>query len=187
MSEITKADIYDGAEFYRDGKEYTLKIGVDEKFIVVSFDNGDEGTIIFRDLLFDDSLKEKISNYFNENSYTKTAPAINLNDLQRKLADWQMHNFSQHKDSFKQMCALGVSEEAGELAHHVLKDWQNIREGQDPEKIRALIADDIGDIVIYAINLCTAYGINFNDAIADTVTEVLKRDWVKYPKNGVGE
>ena len=107
---------------------------------------------------------------------------INLGQLQDEARRWFNDNLATEdpqKDKFCQ--ALGVTEEAGEIAHMVRVDFQNIREGLDKPKVLDEIEDGVGDIVFYAANLCSLYGIDMEQAIQKTFDKVLKRDWKTNP------
>jgi NTP pyrophosphatase (non-canonical NTP hydrolase) len=103
---------------------------------------------------------------------------MTLDTLQYKLADWQRYNFPRQvadRERLALLLALGVSEESGELAHAVLKRDQGIR-GTDAEH-KAKIRDAIGDIAIFAMQLCTLEGWSFESIVTETAAEVMKRKW----------
>ena len=105
---------------------------------------------------------------------------IDLIGIQRERGDWQKENFHYDKNATKLMCALGVSEEAGELAHAVLKHVQNIRGFSDIAVARERVKDAIGDIVIYAMGVCDQFELDIEDCVFDTWNDVIKkRDWNK--------
>jgi NTP pyrophosphatase (non-canonical NTP hydrolase)/plasmid maintenance system antidote protein VapI len=104
---------------------------------------------------------------------------LNLYELQLEHLEWASHNFP---DNDKVNPILGVCEEAGELAHAVLKMRQNIR-GSEQEH-REEIEDAIGDICIYLLDVCNKYGFNLERVIRKTWNEVKQRDWKKNPVNG---
>jgi len=108
---------------------------------------------------------------------------IDLNKIQTDLDEWQQEQFGYQPT---EILALGLSEEVGELHHVLLKRRQGIRQEKGVDN-RELIKDAFADMFIYGVNLLTNEGINVEDAIKDTVKEVLKRNWRKYPKNGVSE
>jgi NTP pyrophosphatase (non-canonical NTP hydrolase) len=97
---------------------------------------------------------------------------------QKELEDWQFRNFGNNTDPFK-----GMVEETGEMAHALLKFQQGIREHKykDAKKLKEDIADAFGDIVIYGIQLMTAYDINAETSIETTIAKVLQRDWINNP------
>lgn len=97
-----------------------------------------------------------------------------MSSLQKRLAGWQRVNFGE--PSLEQL-TLGVCEEAGELAHAVLKAAQGIRGMQDADASKEAIADALGDIAIYAMQVAEAAGIDFFAAVEDTAEQVMRRDW----------
>ncbi len=99
-------------------------------------------------------------------------------NLQDRLAAWQGRNFGAM--SALQM-TLGVCEEAGELAHAVLKESQGIRGMQDRDTARAAVADALGDIIIYAFQVATLYRLDLGTVVGLTAANVMRRDWVKNP------
>jgi len=79
-----------------------------------------------------------------------------LGELQEELYRWQTYNFD-NQDPGRMV--LGICEEAGELCHAQLKYEQNIR-GTQEEKLEEM-KDAIGDICMYAMNLCSVNKIPF--------------------------
>jgi NTP pyrophosphatase (non-canonical NTP hydrolase) len=106
---------------------------------------------------------------------------VSLTSVQWNLKQWQERNFP--KNSSDQMLK-GMMEEFGELCHADLKQEQGIREGADGSNINALIGDAWADITIYGMQYLSSRGINAEQALLAAYTEVLKRDWVKFPING---
>lgn len=101
-----------------------------------------------------------------------------LRTIQLEARAWRAMNFPPEKrDPVRQ--ALGVCEEAGELAHAVLKMDQGIRTAQVEG-----VEDAIGDIVIYAMGLCDHYELDFETTVRRAWDEVKQRDWVKNPETG---
>jgi NTP pyrophosphatase (non-canonical NTP hydrolase) len=79
--------------------------------------------------------------------------------------------------------ALGVCEEAGELAHAVLKMTQGIR-GTEKEHLNEA-ADAVGDIVIYLAGLCSSLELSLQACVDEAWLQVLERDWSKNKETGV--
>jgi len=107
---------------------------------------------------------------------------INLEFLQDEHFDWANHNFG---GSNADHALFGMTEELGELAHAHLKQLQGIRENEGDFTEQA--KDSVADIVIYMINYCNARGFNLEKLIQTTWDHVKKRDWKKFPGNGVSE
>jgi NTP pyrophosphatase (non-canonical NTP hydrolase) len=94
-----------------------------------------------------------------------------LNILQDKMATWQAENFPNCQDW---ELALGVCEEAGELAQCILKLHRGMRKDEfDMEKLK----DAIGDTVVFLLGVCDCYGWRLSEILETTSTEVLKRKW----------
>lgn len=106
---------------------------------------------------------------------------IDLRGTQRDLWDWQLENFGQPKGDFDKDMALGMSEEVGELCHHILKGSQGIREGINGTN-RAEVEDAIIDTFIYGIQLLSYFNFDVEQSIRKVVDSVLDRDWKKNPE-----
>lgn len=115
---------------------------------------------------------------------TGVASLITISYLQKSLMGWLDHNFPKAGSS---MQFLGVVEEVGELAHHILKGEQGIRGESDREANLERIRDDVGDIFIFLANFCNRQGISMEKCVLGAYSEVMKRDWIKFPVNGVTE
>lgn len=102
-----------------------------------------------------------------------------MKELQQQVKEWTEHNFP---NTPKHRPLIGVMEELGEISHSILKMEQGIRNNQPH---REKLIDGIGDLTIYLIDLCNKYEIDYGKAIWDTWNEVKKRDWIKFPNNGV--
>jgi NTP pyrophosphatase (non-canonical NTP hydrolase) len=103
-----------------------------------------------------------------------------MDDIQTEHAEWSIKNFGDH-EWFVPM--TGVTEETGELAHALLKQFQGIRGSWAEHELNA--QDAIGDIIIYLMDLCNVKGWNLTKIIQDTWTKVVKkRDWKANPTNG---
>lgn len=102
-----------------------------------------------------------------------------LVELQEEVKRWTEHNFP---DTTSDQAMLGVVEEVGELAHAILKSQQNIRMNEDHE---AHIKDSIGDIVIFLAHYCIKKGYDLDSIVNLTWAHVSRRDWKKFPTNGV--
>jgi NTP pyrophosphatase (non-canonical NTP hydrolase) len=111
---------------------------------------------------------------------SKTYDLGGLMALQQDLHAWRRNNFpnSDHMHQF-----LGVVEEVGELSHAVLKREQGIRGFKSDQQIQ----DAIGDITIFLMNYASAMGFNFATILANVSEEVMDRDWISFPMNGVSE
>jgi NTP pyrophosphatase (non-canonical NTP hydrolase) len=107
---------------------------------------------------------------------------LTFRQLQIEQQEWEKKNFP---DNQKHFAMLGLLEEVGELAHALLKMEQGIRGTK--EEHMAAAEDAVGDITVYLSSVCSHYGIDFQGAVDKTWPEVQKRDWIKYPKDGLTE
>lgn len=106
-----------------------------------------------------------------------------LENLQNEVGKWSWDNFGPQQ-AYRLL--LGVAEEVGELCHAHLKGEQKIRDGRgesnDEEKM-----DAVGDLVIFLADYCEKAGLDMDLAVTLAWNKVKKRDWRKYPKNGMTE
>lgn len=81
------------------------------------------------------------------------------------------------KDVAKLVHALGVTGEAGELADYIKKC---IAHGHtdSPEKVRAKITKEAGDILWYLARILSDFGIKMSDAATDNVIKLR----IRYPE-----
>lgn len=107
---------------------------------------------------------------------------MTLRELQDQVGKWSRKNFG---DQPADNPMLGVVEEVGELAHAVLKARQGIRGTAAGHN--AAIADAVGDLIIYLADFCGRSGIDLQQAVAQAWSEVGRRDWTRFPKNGLTE
>jgi len=114
-------------------------------------------------------------------SQPDTKPLV-LSDLQKLVKEWSSHNFP---NTVPVDPLLGIGEEVGELMHHYLKRKQNIR-GSFEEHTEQ-IKDSIGDITVYIADFCWRNGFDYQECVDTVWNKVSKRDWIKYPKNGVSQ
>jgi NTP pyrophosphatase (non-canonical NTP hydrolase) len=133
-------------------------------------------------------------------------PFEDLRRLQAEQAAWSQRNFGDPKDPIGHVAAMGLSEEAGELAdavigglaevvllskivgaigrlnHAQLKGEQAIR--HTPEEIKAKKADAVGDLLIYLSDFCTMADLDMGDCAHVTWSQVIERDWAASPMTG---
>jgi NTP pyrophosphatase (non-canonical NTP hydrolase) len=79
---------------------------------------------------------------------------------------------------------MGVVEEVGELAHHILKRKQGIR--GTPEYHHVEIRDACADIIIYLTGVATREGFDLGHVVEQVWERVSVRDWVSNPETGDG-
>lgn len=101
---------------------------------------------------------------------------MNVREMQDAVTAWEARNFP---EATTEQRALIVCEEAGELAHIVLKQAQKIRpESATDEMLR----DAIGDIAITLMVNCGARGWDFWEIVEETAETVLRRVWHPIPE-----
>lgn len=111
-----------------------------------------------------------------------TAVVAGFDDLQAEMIAWQTKNFGEQP---AHRSFLGCVEEVGELAHAMLKQEQAIR--GTPEEHTAAAKDAVGDLMIFLLNYCTTRGWSLEEIVRSTWAEVSRRDWRRFPKNGLTE
>lgn len=114
-----------------------------------------------------------------------------MNLKQKELYEWQNKNFkNEHlwklsKGELIEMInrlqmALGMAEEVGEIAHHVLKGTQEIRGGVKGINARE-VADGVADTLVFGTQLLSSLEIDAEYEIENTINTVLRRDWINDP------
>ena len=103
-----------------------------------------------------------------------------LAQLQEELKPWQEHNFGSHPGW---QPLMGAVEEIGELAHAHLKQTQGIR--GTTEEHQAAKKDAVCDCIVFLADYCNQEGIDLNDALSETWAQVRKRDFKRFPKDGL--
>jgi NTP pyrophosphatase (non-canonical NTP hydrolase) len=107
---------------------------------------------------------------------------MNLHQLQEEQKKWVKYNFP-NRDKYYPL--LGAVEELGELAHAHLKQLQGIRGTEEEHKLAK--KDAVADAIIFLADYCSMNDIDLQEAVETTWNDVKKRDWIKYPKNGLTE
>lgn len=108
---------------------------------------------------------------------------MDLRSIQKDLWNWQNKNFGEPANDFHKDMALGMSEEVGELCHHILKGSQKIREGVNGPDLEE-VADAFGDTFIYGLQLLSYFDLDAETVIRIVVKQILDRDWKKNAENG---
>lgn len=100
-------------------------------------------------------------------------PILQIDVIQRALKNWEDKTFDKVRPDLKRLqLTLGVCEEAGELAHAILKLSQGIRRDENHD---AKAKDAIGDVWIFMANLCSHYGWSIEEILRHTAKTVLAR------------
>lgn len=92
-----------------------------------------------------------------------------ITDYQERIEKWRASMFP---EGTADQIALIVCEEAGELAHAVLKESQGLITS---EKATPMIKDALGDIFFTIAGVASSRGWNLHEIIDDVVTEVTSR------------
>ena len=98
---------------------------------------------------------------------------------QKELHEWEERNFGRH-DNDVLRAALGMSEEVGEICHHVLKGTQHIRGGVNGIDVDQ-VADGVADALVYGLQLLSHLNVDAEKEIAAVIDKVLERDWKNNP------
>lgn len=105
-----------------------------------------------------------------------------LRELQDQVGAWRTHNFPQATLEHQ---ALQLAEECGEVCRAVNKAANGYR-GSHATHLNALM-DGVGDVLISLAALCDRAGIDLAECVGEAWGEVSKRDWRRFPGNGVSE
>ena len=108
---------------------------------------------------------------------------IEMREMQKEMFAWLEREFPMSLTLEAQ--TLGVAEETGEVCQLVLKKAQKIRKAglMDESSWKLAIADGVGDVIIYLMNLCSIAEIDIEEAVENTVDKVKERDWNKWRMN----
>lgn len=99
--------------------------------------------------------------------------------LQSRLHEWRVRNFP-HANADEQF--EGMVEELGELAKVRLKKKQGIRSDITNEIDET---DALADLIIYMMGYCSYREWDIHEIVNTVAEEVMQRDWIKYPENGL--
>ena len=105
---------------------------------------------------------------------------LDLRRIQTLHRLWLNHNFPTQT---REQIVFGMVEELGELCHHLLKREQGIRGGGVDHEYE--IRDACADLVIFMMGLADEEGFDLLTAINEAWDQVKRRDWIRFPKNGV--
>jgi NTP pyrophosphatase (non-canonical NTP hydrolase) len=111
-----------------------------------------------------------------------------LSSIQHRIDEWTTRNFGSPSIIPQRVGVspfLGMVEEMGEIAHHILKLEHGIR-GSDDDHIEGIV-DGIGDLMVFLLGFCAANGIDAERTLIRVWEKVEKRDWQRFPKNGKDE
>jgi NTP pyrophosphatase (non-canonical NTP hydrolase) len=102
---------------------------------------------------------------------------------QEPLAEWQERELPCEDVARQKLrLALGAAEECGEVARCVLKGDQGIRGGAAVWKEK--LGGELGDVVVYLIQLASAEGLDFEACVDGSIRKVLAR---RFATKGAGD
>lgn len=108
---------------------------------------------------------------------------MDLSTLQEELHEWRMRNFP---DCTASQQFMGMVEEMGEIAHAILKHEQGIRTMDNFNQTSIAIKDGVADLTIFMMGLCSLMNWDLCTLVyAVAHNEVMKRDWIMYPGDGL--
>ena len=130
----------------------------------------------------DDSRTAIIQVNANLNAELRKVKEESFSAMQKEIGEWGEHNFPKMQPHH---AFLGVVEEVGEFAHSLLKSEMGIRGSvkEHEEKMK----DAVADAAIFAMHLCAMKKWDFEQLVRETWAVVRKRDFRKFPGNGVSE
>lgn len=106
---------------------------------------------------------------------------LDIDAMQREHDLWRRRNFHDQAVLLEDQ-VLGCCEEAGEMAHHLLKLRAGIRGGEQ-EHVEGII--DAGcDFMVFFMGVCTQLGVNMELEFAKVWQKVKQRDWINDPERG---
>jgi len=73
-------------------------------------------------------------------------------------------------------CALGANEEAGELAHVILKSITGTYGFDDKEKVKEKVTDAVIDMFVFGLQILTEYNVDFEHVFPIVLNEVIDRN-----------
>lgn len=104
-----------------------------------------------------------------------------MNKLQLAVDELQQHfnNRSRpldDKDLVIIKCALGANEEAGEIAHVVLKNVTGHYGFDDYEKVKEKLTDAVIDMLVFGLQILNEIDVKFEEAFPRILKDVVDRN-----------
>jgi NTP pyrophosphatase (non-canonical NTP hydrolase) len=116
--------------------------------------------------------------WFGEYPLEVKVMKIDINNLQAIVKEWTDHNFP---TALPWQPLVGAMEELGELSHAHLKEFQGIRN----KNFKEAKEDSIGDIIVFLADYCNRNGLELSHCVEVAWDTASKRDWIKYPSDGL--
>lgn len=106
---------------------------------------------------------------------------IDMDQFQKEINKLQIHFERKAKELDKKelimiKCALGMNEEAGELAHVVLKGITGHYGFDDKEQIKEKAIDAIIDAFVFGLQILNELDTKFEDVFPKILEEVIERN-----------
>lgn len=107
---------------------------------------------------------------------------IDMNDYQSKINELQeifdkkTTKIFTNADMRLMRCALGANEEAGELAHVILKSITGTYGFDNGEKVREKATDAVIDMMVFGLQVLNDLGIKFEDVFPKVLDDVIQRN-----------
>lgn len=107
---------------------------------------------------------------------------IDMNECQRKidklqeLFDKKTKKVLSVTDTRLMRCALGANEEAGELAHVILKGLTGTYGFDDYNKVKEKAVDAVIDMIVFGLQILNDLGVKFEDVFPRVLDDVINRN-----------
>lgn len=106
---------------------------------------------------------------------------IDMNEKQAQINELQKHFDSMSRklddrDMRLIKCALGMSEESGELAHVVLKSITGHYGFDNRNKVKDKITDAVVDAFVFGLQVLNEIGVSFEEVFPKILDEVVDRN-----------
>lgn len=98
---------------------------------------------------------------------------FNINTYQKLLNEWQRKNFGVVPPV---MLALGLTKEAGKVSGAILDNSQNLTPFETPTEHVERTLDALSSVIIYCLQLYSAYNVNAEESLSDMFEYILSLD-----------
>lgn len=104
-----------------------------------------------------------------------------MKEYQKKINELQKHFENKarplsNKDLVIIKCALGANEEAGEVAHAVLKNITGHYGFGSNEKLKEKIIDAVVDMLVFGLQLLNEFEVDFEEVFPNVLNDVIHRN-----------
>lgn len=106
---------------------------------------------------------------------------IDMKKYQKEIDNLQKHfnkkaRSLDEKDLVIIRCALGANEEAGEIAHVVLKNITGHYGFDDVEKMKEKVTDAVVDMLVFGLQILNEIDVDFEKAFPAILESVIERN-----------